>query len=176
LSGQGTSKDDDPDWRNDAAKYFKQKAQLELYSGLEGMRGLKFNRQQHQKNREAEESYVRENVWNYKEGAAGDDEMAEEFVNFGEININSLPSVNVPTKPTPEPPEPPEPPPAATKPNGNKAWQTLLAASVLSLAAGGAGSAIGYLMRDDPGPTVVPVGGADFDFRTRLPDWMEEGE
>ena len=77
---------------SETVQHFKTKGQFEQYSGLEAMRRMKWERQQHAKNREAEEAHVRKHVWGYEgnNGNSGGDEMAEEFVNFGEINNQHL--------------------------------------------------------------------------------------
>lgn len=86
LKGRETnSQTTDPSQQaaHEALKYFKRKGQMELWTGIEGMRQMKFDRQQHEHNRKAEEGHVREKVWGYK-NKSSDDDMGD-FVNFGDI-------------------------------------------------------------------------------------------
>ena len=69
---------------HNAVRYFDRKGMLELWTGSETMKSLKFNRFSHMKNREAEESKVRKDVWGW-EDKDGDEMKDESSTHFGDV-------------------------------------------------------------------------------------------
>lgn len=157
--------------------YWKNHGDLKLWSGYQAMRAQQFEQRQHQKNREAEEAHARKHVWGYEESDGDEEEMGEEFVNFGEINI-SQPNLNAPTT-TKQPPAATTPPPNQQQAPDNDDWFLRrffwpLAASAI-LGAGGTGWGVANWFEEDP-PAQVQPGGSVFDFDSRPPPWIENGD
>lgn len=119
---------------------------------------LQFENEAHQKNREAEESYVRKHVWGSEEKSSDGDEVGNVYL--GDVN-NHPPTVIAP---------------AQHKPN-------YLINAVALAALFGAGGLAGYLLSGKPTtPTAPPVEPQDFEDESvniglgKYEDYFPQGE
>lgn len=89
-----------PIWNEVSEKsmdYWEKMGKLNLWSGIMTAQKLQFENEAHQKNREAEESYVRKHVWGSEESSPDGDEVGNVYL--GDVN-NHPPTIIAPQQKT----------------------------------------------------------------------------